>query len=231
MDGTGVPMRASELAGRAGKQPDGSAKTREVKLCTVWSAEERDEEGTPVRDPGSISYSAAIESAAQKDTDEVPSEFAARVERETTRRGFDRAARRVVLGDGAKWIWSLATEHYPDAVQIVDRFHAKQHLSDVGKSIYGVGSDLSRAVGARAPRRVGCGRHRCRPDRLTSTLAERRGGAQVRRVRRGPSRPHALRGVPGGRAVHLDRGRRGRLQDGDRDQVQAGRDALDSGRG
>ena len=49
MDGTAVPMRAAELEGRAGKQPDGSAKTREVKLCTVWSAEGRDEEGIPVR--------------------------------------------------------------------------------------------------------------------------------------------------------------------------------------
>lgn len=143
MDGTGVPVRKEELAGRAGKQPDGSAKTREVKLCTVWSAEGRDEEGTPVRDAGSISYSAAIESAAQKDTDEVPSEFAARVVRAATRRGFARAARRAVLGDGAKWIWNLATEHFPDALQIVDRFHAKQHLSDVAKSIYGAGSDLA----------------------------------------------------------------------------------------
>jgi len=143
MDGTGVPVRKEELADRAGKQPDGSAKTREVKLCTVWSAEGRDEEGTPVRDEGSISYSAAIESAAQKDTDEVPSEFAARVEREATRRGFERAARRAVLGDGAKWIWNLATEHFPDAIQIVDRFHAKQHLSDVAKSIYVAGSDLA----------------------------------------------------------------------------------------
>ncbi|MBI4263386.1 MAG: hypothetical protein HY657_03335 [Acidobacteria bacterium] len=136
-----VNFREQELVGRPGKQPDGSARTREVKLCTVWSAEGRDEDGTPVRDEGSISYSAAIESAAQKDTDEVPSEFAARVERETTRRAFDRAARRAVLGDGATWIWNLATEHYPDAVQIVDRFHAKQHLSDVSKSVYGAGSD------------------------------------------------------------------------------------------
>ncbi len=87
---TGVPTRASELEGRAGKQPDGSAKTREVKLVTLWSAE----------------------------------------------------GRRAVLGDGAKWIWNLATEHFPDAVQIVDRFHAKHHLSDVAKSIYGAGSDL-----------------------------------------------------------------------------------------
>lgn len=144
MDGTGVPMRASELQGREGKQPDGTSKSREVKLCTVWSAEGRDDEGTPVRDPGSVSYSAAIESAAQRDTDEAPSEFAARVEREATRRGFERAPRRAVLGDGAKWIWNLASEHFPGAFQIVDRFHAKQHLSDVAKSIYGAGSDLAK---------------------------------------------------------------------------------------
>ena len=57
--------------------------------------------------------------------------------REAQRRGFDRAARRVVLGDGAPWIWKLASEHFPDAVQIVDRYHAKQHLSDVAKALYG----------------------------------------------------------------------------------------------
>jgi hypothetical protein len=142
MDGTGVPVRKEELVDRPGKQPDGSAKTREVKLCTVWSAEGRDEEGTPVRDEGSISYSAAIESAAQKDTDEVPSEFAVRVQREATRRGFERAARRAVLGDGAKWIWNLADEHFPGAIQIVDLYHAKGHLWDVAKAIYGAGSDL-----------------------------------------------------------------------------------------
>ena len=145
MDGTGVPMRKAELLDRAGKQPDGSAKTREVKLCTVWSAEGRDAEGTPVRDAGSVTYSAAIESAAQRDTDEAPSAFAARVEREAQRRGFERAARRAVLGDGAVWIWNLATEHFPDAVQIVDCFHAKQHLSDVGKAVYGATSALARA--------------------------------------------------------------------------------------
>jgi hypothetical protein len=145
LDGTGVPMRAAELAGRAGKQADGTAKTREVKLCTVWSAEGRDKEGTPVRDAGSVTYSAAIESAAQRDTDATASAFAARVQREATRRGFDRVPRRAVLGDGAPWIWNLATEHFPDAVQIVDRFHAKQHLSDVGKAVYGATSALARA--------------------------------------------------------------------------------------
>ncbi len=96
-----------------------------------------------MRDPGSVTYSAAIERAAQRDTDEAPSPFATRVARETARRGFAQAARRAVLGDGAPWIWNLATEHFPDAIQIVDRFHAKQHLSDVAKALYGAKSDLA----------------------------------------------------------------------------------------
>src|SRR2546430_749204 len=68
MDGTGVPMRAQEVQDRAGKQADGSAKTREAKLVTIWTAEARDAEGKAVRDAGSITYSAAIESAAMLDT-------------------------------------------------------------------------------------------------------------------------------------------------------------------
>jgi len=143
MDGTGIPMRVAELEGRAGKQPDGSAKTREVKLCTVWTAEARDQAGIAVRDRGSVSYSAAIESAATRDTDETPSDFAARVDREARRRGFDQATRRVVLGDGAVWIWNVADEQFPGAIQIVDLCHAKGHLSDVAKAIYGAPSDLA----------------------------------------------------------------------------------------
>jgi hypothetical protein len=137
MDGTGVPMRAQEVADRAGKQADGSAKTREAKLVTIWTAEARDEEGKPVRDPGSITYSAAIETAAALDTSPDLSDFAARVQREASRRGFLEAPRQAVLGDGAPWIWNTATELFPRATQILDRFHAKEHLSQVGKVIYG----------------------------------------------------------------------------------------------
>ncbi len=145
LDGTGVPMRQAELTGRVGKQADGTAKTREVKLCTVWSAEGRDEDGVPVRDAGSVSYSAAIERAATRDTDATGSAFAQRVEREARRRGFDRAPRQVVLGDGAPWIWNLAGEAFPAARQIVDRFHVKEHLSGVAKVLYGAPSDLGDA--------------------------------------------------------------------------------------
>src|SRR6202162_1724368 len=138
MDGTGIPLRAEELAGRTGKQPDGSAKTGEVKLCTIWSAESLDTEGTPVRDEGSISYSAALESASTLDTAAERAPFAQRVGREATRRRFEQALHQVVLGDGAPWIWNIAEDQFPEAVQIVDRFHAKQHLSELGKALYGL---------------------------------------------------------------------------------------------
>jgi len=143
LDGTGVPMRASELVGRSGKQPDGSSKSREVKLVTIWSAEGRDQEGIPVRDEGSVTYSAAIEVAASRDTDKELSEFAQRVSREAARRRFEQAPRRVILGDGAPWIWNLATELFPRAIQIVDRYHADEHLAGVAKAVYGPGTDLA----------------------------------------------------------------------------------------
>lgn len=137
MDGTGVPMRPKEVIGRAGKQADGSSKTREAELVTVRTAESRDEQGKPRRDPGSVTYSAAIESAATPDTSSQLSDFAERVFREANRRGFTAAPRQVVLGDGAAWIWNSAAELFPQAIQILDRFHAKEHLSKVGKILFG----------------------------------------------------------------------------------------------
>jgi hypothetical protein len=125
------------LEGRRGKQEDGSAKTREVKLCTIWSAESRDEEGVPIRDQGSVTYSAAIESAAAPDTGAERSQFAERVLREATRRGFDRPPRRVILGDCAPWIWNIAAELFPSATQIADRYHVKERLCVIAKAIHG----------------------------------------------------------------------------------------------
>lgn len=123
------------MAGRQGKQSDGSAKTREVKLCTVWSAESRDDHDTPVRDEGSVTYSAAIESAASPPTASQRSEFSERVGREATRRRFTQGERPVVWGDGAPWIWNLAPELFPQARQIVDRFPAKEHLSHLAQTL------------------------------------------------------------------------------------------------
>jgi Uncharacterised protein family (UPF0236) len=158
VDGTGVPMRAAEVNGRSGKQPDGSVKTREVKLCTLWSAESRDAADRPVRDEGSVTYTAAIESAATLDTDEVTSAFTQRVLREPTRRRFIQADRTVVIGDGAPWIWNIAQELFPKAIQIVDRFHVKEHLSIVAKAVYGADTAPAKKWAARRCEELDSGR-------------------------------------------------------------------------
>jgi hypothetical protein len=145
VDGTGIPMRPNELVSRAGKQPDGSAKTREVKECVVWTADARDDKGNPVRDRGSVSYSAGIESCCWNRAgtgDEIPV-FARRVERELSRTGFFLAQRQVFIGDGAPWIWNLADMIAPAAIQIVDLYHAKEHLSKLANFIFGPGTDLA----------------------------------------------------------------------------------------
>ncbi|MBL8228205.1 MAG: ISKra4 family transposase [Bryobacterales bacterium] len=144
MDGTGIPVRPSEVEGRSGKQPDSPAKTREVKLCVIWSADSRDEKGKPLCDPGSVSYSAAIESAATRDTDEHRSEFAERVLREATRRRFAEAGKTAVVADLAVWIWNIAQELYPRAEQIGDRYHVKERLSTVGKDVFSAGSQQAK---------------------------------------------------------------------------------------
>jgi hypothetical protein len=163
IDGTGVPMRPEELKGRCAKQPDGSAKTREVKLCTVWSAEARDADNRPVRDEGSVSYTAAVESAATLDTDQAPSDFTQRVLREASRRRFTQAHRTVVIGDGAPWIWKIAQELFPRALQIVDRFHVKQTLSTVAKAVYGADSPQAQQWARRRHAELDAGRF---PDLL-----------------------------------------------------------------
>ena len=165
MDGTGVPVRREETEGRAGKQPDGSAKTREVKLVTLWTAEALDPEGRPRRDPGSISYSAAIESAAARDTDPGLSAFARRVGREAERRGFGGARRRVVLGDGAAWIWNVTAEQFPEAIEIVDRYDAQEQSRGVAPRHYTMReSSPTRAAARRAALKL----EASAPDRGTS---------------------------------------------------------------
>ena len=124
------------MAGHPGKQEDGSAKTREAKLCFTWTASSTDCRGVPVRDEGSVRYAGGILGAASRDTDISPSDFARLVLRESRRTGFDTAKTQVILGDGALWIWNTASEHFPDAVQIVDLFHAKEHLSSVAKALF-----------------------------------------------------------------------------------------------
>ncbi|MCL2153842.1 MAG: ISKra4 family transposase [Oscillospiraceae bacterium] len=118
-DGTGVPVMKREVFGRKGKQEDGTAKTREAKLGCIFTQTATNEKGEPVREKGSTTYFGAIETSDS---------FSRRLYMEAVGSGVDFATKVVVLGDGAKWIWNLAKDNFPDAVQIVDLYHAREHL-------------------------------------------------------------------------------------------------------
>jgi hypothetical protein len=127
MDGTGVPVVAAETAGRVGKIEGVPAHTREVKLGCVFTQTTTDKDGRPVRDEDSTTYVAAIETAE---------EFGLRLYTEAWRRGWSRAKKKAVIGDGAVWIWNLADQHFPGAVQIVDLYHARQHLWELSAKLF-----------------------------------------------------------------------------------------------
>jgi hypothetical protein len=48
----------------------------------------------------------------------------------------------VIIGDGAKWIWNIADEQFPGAIQIIDLFHAKGTISNAAKAIFGTESEF-----------------------------------------------------------------------------------------
>jgi len=127
MDGTGVPAVKKETEGRKGKTDGQPAHTREVKLGCVFTQTAWDEEGYAIRDPDSTTYTGAIEAAE---------EFGRRIYLEAWNRGWSRAEKKVVMGDGAEWIWNLADLHFPGAMQIVDLYHARQHLWELARKLH-----------------------------------------------------------------------------------------------
>jgi len=127
MDGTGVPVVKKETEGRKGKTEGQPAHTREAKLGCVFTQTSWDKKGYPIRDPDSTTYAGAIETAE---------EFGKRLCVEAWKRGWSRAVKKVVIGDGAEWIWNLADPYFPGAVQIVDLYHARQHLWDLARRLY-----------------------------------------------------------------------------------------------
>jgi hypothetical protein len=125
MDGTGVPVTKAER--REGKVKWQPGHTREVKLGCVFTQTGWDQEGYPIREPGSTTYTGAIETAG---------EFGKRIYLDAWNRGWSRAVKKVVIGDGAEWIWNIADEHFPGATQIVDLFHARQHLWELARLLH-----------------------------------------------------------------------------------------------
>jgi len=126
-DGTGVPMTRSETRNRKGKQPDGTAKSREVKLGCVFTQLRTAKGQPPLRDPDSTTYVASFGEAA---------DFGGLIRREAQLRGMACAKHVVVLGDGAPWIWELARVNFPGATCILDLYHAYEHVNEVAALAY-----------------------------------------------------------------------------------------------
>jgi len=126
LDGTGVPMVRPELEGRAGRGPDGQAKTREVKLAAFFTQTVRDEEGSPWRDPESTTYLASFVGS---------NEFGPLARRAALERGMAQAGQVIYLGDGAAWVWEIARTCFASATQILDYYHASQHVAALAKAV------------------------------------------------------------------------------------------------
>jgi len=126
IDATGIPVVKKETVGRMGKngQP---ARHRDVKLGCVFTQTAWDTEGYAIRDPDTTTYVAAIETAE---------EFGPRIYLEAWKRGWSHALLRVLIGDGAEWIWNLVALYFPGAIQIVDQYHAREHLWDLARKLY-----------------------------------------------------------------------------------------------
>jgi hypothetical protein len=127
MDGTGIPVVKKETVGRQGKTEGRPAHSREVKFGCAFTQTTWNKEGYPIRDPVSTTYTGAIENAE---------EFGKRIYLEAWNRGWNRAEKKIVIGDGAEWIWNLADLHFPGAIQIVDLYHARQHLWDIARKLH-----------------------------------------------------------------------------------------------
>ena len=127
-DGTGAPMRKSELVGRVGKQSDGTAKTRQVYLGCVFTQHHRDEQGHPIRDWESTTYVSSLDSIDQ---------FGPVLRQEALRRGMGQAQQVVLLIDGAEGLENMGRGCFKDAVQIVDFYHAMDHAGRVLQTLLG----------------------------------------------------------------------------------------------
>ncbi len=126
-DGTGVPTTKSETINRKGKQPDGSSKGREVKLGCVFTQLRTLTGELPDRDPDSTTYVASFDESV---------DFGGIIRQEAILRGMGSARKVVVLGDGAPWIWEVARVNFPNAVWILDLYHAFEHVNEIAALIY-----------------------------------------------------------------------------------------------
>lgn len=119
LDMTGVPMRPEDLVETRGV--DGDPRKRQVK-AGVGFRQVRGSDGRLQVEKSSIAHIVAFED---------PWSFGDRMYEWERGRGLRDGMEHVVTADGAKWIWDQVGRVFPDAVQIVDFYHACEHLMEL----------------------------------------------------------------------------------------------------
>lgn len=85
---------------------------------------------------------------------EEVSQFGERCAAEARRLQLPDAARVSVLGDGAEWIWNLQQRHFANADGLLDVFHARGHVADGAKGVFGEGKDETKKQTERGQQRL-----------------------------------------------------------------------------
>lgn len=116
-DMTGIPMRPEELVSVKGHD-GGDPKKRQIKAGAVFRQEEN-ADGEIQRIPDSTTRVVTF--------DDVTS-FSQMLMDEAVRRGYNSADKVVFTSDGAEWIWLMVADRFKGAVEIVDFYHAAEHL-------------------------------------------------------------------------------------------------------
>ena len=127
-DGTGVPGIRTELEGKKGRQSDGSAKTFEAKIGVCFK-QDFDDVGYPLLSNGVIFR--RNDSNRYTGTVEKVNEFGPMLYNFSVKNGIDLANQIAFLGDGAVWIWRIQNKYFPNAIAIVDKFHAIENLNKI----------------------------------------------------------------------------------------------------
>jgi len=156
-DGTGIPLRKAELKGRKGKQPDGSAKTHEVKVGCIFTQHPSESDEKPWRDLDSTTYAA---------TTQRVDAFGAKLLAEARRRNLGGAEETVFISDGAAWLRRIARENFPGATRILDFYHAGEHLHDLAKLLW---------PAAEVPLRFARWKKQMRDGKIKSIIAQAQG--------------------------------------------------------
>ncbi len=93
-----------------------------------------------MRDAASTTYLCGLETAG---------DFGSRLRREARRRGLGQSERVVLLGDGAAWVWELGRVNFSSAIEILDYYHAREHLSHLIEALVGQGTPAATKLQAR----------------------------------------------------------------------------------